>query len=302
MSQYGAIKRYSLIMEKVAGKQYPSLSEIKSYVFEHGFEESLRTIQRDIEALRVEFGVEITYDYSQRGYFIDEKNSLNIDSFLRFLGLIHTAHLFMESLKESKNTLNYIALEAQGNLRGIEHLKPLLFAIKNRRKTRFLHENFHGGRQRVFLMSPYMLKEYQNRWYVAGAIHNSPFLYTFGVDRIRDVEVITETFKPNPRINPSKIFAHTIGLTHSVHKVETILLSFTPQQGNYIKALPLHRSQKILEDNEKELRIGLNIAPNYEFMQKILMYGDTVRIISPQYLVDEIKAKLQATLKKYDSL
>ena len=300
MSQHGTIRRYSLIVEKARTRSYPSLKELGEYLFTHGFEHSERTLQRDIEQLRNEFGIEITYSYVRRGYFIDEANSVHTDSFLRFLSIVNTAHLFTESLQESKKILNYIDFENQGSLKGLEYLRPLLFAINNCRQVALLYKKFQSSSKKNYVLWPYMLKEYQSRWYVLGMTDQKDFLVTFGVDRICELKVMTETFRPRADIHPDKLFAHTIGVTHSISKVEQVILSFTPHQGHYIKTLPLHASQKVLIDNEQELRISLQIVINYECIQRILIQGDTVRVLSPQSLVEKIKTNLENTLKKYN--
>ncbi|MBY5951603.1 WYL domain-containing protein [Algoriphagus marincola] len=299
MSKHGTIRRYTLIIEKIGRKQYPSFGLIKDYLFEHGFEVSTRTIQRDIEQIRFEFGIEIKYDRNRNGYFIDTESSINPDSFFRFLEIVNTAELLTESLKESKDTLDYISFESHGDLRGVENLKPLLFAIKTHRKIAFTHENFDTGKQRKYTVRPYLLKEYQNRWYLIGIIGGTTEFRTFGVDRIFNLKVKDEIFKPEEKINPAGLFEHTVGLTYSFNKLEEVILSFTPLQAKYVRSLPLHKSQELIVENEKEVQIKLRIIPNFEFKQKIMMLGDSVEVLKPKWLIDEIKESLTAALKKY---
>jgi len=98
MSKHGTIRRYTLIIEKLKSNQYPSFDEIKNHLFNVGFEISNRTIQRDIEQIRFEFGIEIMYDRFKNGYYIDYENSINIVSFFRFLVMVNTAELLTQSL------------------------------------------------------------------------------------------------------------------------------------------------------------------------------------------------------------
>ncbi len=91
MSKHGTIRRYTLEIEKIRRGQSPSFDEIKNYLHNHGFEVGDRTIQRDIEQIRFEFGVEIKYNRDKNGYFIDYENSINIESFFRFLEIVNTA-------------------------------------------------------------------------------------------------------------------------------------------------------------------------------------------------------------------
>lgn len=300
MSTHGTIRRYSLIIEKINYKQFPSFENIKDFLFEHGFEVSTRTVQRDIEQIRFEYGFEILYDRSRNGYYVDWDLSLDPDAFLRFLEIVNTANLLLDSLKESKDALRYISFESHGQLQGIEHLKKLLFAIKNHRVITFTHTNFRSDTDSNHTMKPYLLKEYQNRWYVIGMVKGIADFRTFGIDRIHDLVVEDKNFVSDPKLDPSEQFRNTIGLTYNLSEIEDIELSFTPVQGKYIKTLPLHHSQKVLVDNEEEFRIQLRIIPNMEFRQKILMHGRTVKVLKPSWLVDEIKKSLEDSLKNYN--
>jgi proteasome accessory factor B len=207
--------------------------------------------------------------------------------------------LLTESLKESKDMLNYISFESHGGLRGIENLKPLLFAIKNHRKVSFTHENFDTGKQRKYSVRPYLLKEYQNRWYLVGIIGGLKEFRTFGIDRILNLEVKKEIFKPETKTDPIELFKNTVGLSYSYNELEEVVLSFTPLQAKYVKSLPLHKSQEIIEDNEKEVQVKLRIIPNFEFKQKILMLGEAVKVLEPKWLADDIKKSLTIALKNY---
>ena len=299
MSKHGTIRRYTLIIEKLQRKQFPSSKTLLAYLAQHDFAISKRTLERDFEQIRFEFGIEISYDRGQNGYFIDQENSLNTDSFLRFLEIVNTAELLTESLKESKDTLDYISFESHGDLRGIEHLKPILKAIKEHRKLSFLHENFSSGKKKAYQLQPYLLKEYQNRWYVVGSLGDRDEFRTFGIDRIHELKVHDELFKAAKQITPLELFEHTVGLTYSYHEQQEVLLSFTPFQAKYVKSLPLHKSQKVVSESKEEVNISLDIIPNYELKQKIMMLGENVKVLKPQWLADEIKDSLQKSLKNY---
>jgi len=299
MSKQGYIRRYALIIEKVNTNRFPSLTDIKDFLFDNGFEISMRTLQRDIEQIRYEFGIEITYERERNGYFIDTENSFNMDGFLRFLEIANTSELLMEGLKESKDTLSFIQFESLGQLRGIENLKPLLFAIKNQRVIRFQHQNFHTGEVKTFSINPYLLKEYQNRWYLIGKINTQNFFISFGIDRITELKVMETFFELDTKTNPTALFENIIGLSDSESEPQEIILSFTPLQGKYVKSLPLHKSQQIIVDNDAELRIKLMLVPNFEFRQQILMLGEAVKVIKPSGLAKEIQQSLKNALAHY---
>jgi predicted DNA-binding transcriptional regulator YafY len=299
MSRQGTIRRYTLIIEKINFGQYPSFSAIQDYLDEFGFALSKRTIERDFEAIRNEFGIEITYDRFKEGYFIDEENSIDIQSFLRFLEIVNTAELLTSSLSESKETLNYISFEQSGGLKGIEYLPKILQAIREHRLMRITHHTFYNETSRKFKIEPYLLKEYQNRWYIIAIVRGMNEQRTFAIDRLEELELLTETFEPTRREEVEGNFKHVIGLVYAGQELQDVELSFTPFQGKYIKSLPLHSSQEILVDNDTELRILLKIIPNYELTQKILMHGNTVKVEKPQWLAEEVRNTLKAAFDLY---
>ncbi len=300
MSKHSTIRRYSLIIEKIGRRSYPSFEEIKDYMFNHGFELSERTIQRDLEQIRNDFGVDILYDRQRNGYYIEDYEGFDMNNFLRFLEIANTSEMIIECLKESKNALSYFDFESKGDLKGIELIKPLLFAIRNHRKIIITHERFSTGVQTEYSVMPYMLKEYMYRWYLVGYVDNKSEFRTFGVDRIVDLVVLKKTFTPKKGKDPKELFMHTVGLTYSINELSEVILSFTPLQGKYIKALPLHDSQEVIVDSDTELIIKLHIIPNIEFKQRILMMGDAAKVIAPEWLTEEIKDTLKAALAKYD--
>ncbi len=78
-------------------------------------------------------------------------------------------------------------------------------------------------------------------------------------------------------------------------------MAFHPLQGKYILSQPIHFSQKILLQDENELRISIHVIPNYELLEQILKHGDRVKVIEPEWLKSEIKTKLQKALDYYCS-
>ncbi|HPF00815.1 MAG TPA: WYL domain-containing protein [Bacteroidales bacterium] len=299
MSYQGTLHRWLLLLQKTGGSSYPSFEEIKSFLHESDFEISTRTLQRDIEQIRTEFGIEVLYNRTEGGYYIDYELSPDFESTMRFFEIISTAGILSDSLRDSKQALKHIIFDSQGRLRGTEHLKTILQAIRGKKMVGFKHENFGTGKSYQFKVAPYLLKEYQNRWYLIGIPAGMNDFRTFGIDRMDDLKMLAESFRYDKKLNPLDDFEHIVGLTYSDRKVETVVISVDPFQGKYLKALPLHASQKILIDNAKELRISLRIKPNFEFKQQLLMLGDRAQVLEPAWLVKDIKKTIDAMAKKY---
>ena len=300
MSQQATIKRYSLILEKIRSNQKPTFDEIQTFLDDNGFEISKRTLQRDIEQIRNEFGVEILYSKQTNGYEIDEVHSLHVDSFLNFLDLVTTAGILADSLREAKNSLQYISFDGSEKLQGVFHLSVLLQAIRFNRMVGFSYKKFYDEEEKKHQLKPYFLKSYQNRWYLMGKFETTDDYRTFGLDRITNLKMTTEKFIRSKKENPEELFSNIIGLNYANgNGVEEVILSFTPFQGKYVKTLPLHHSQKILVDTDEELRISLHVIPNFELTQKILMQANQVKVISPELYREEIMGIIKRMLKKH---
>ncbi len=300
MKLTSSFRRHYLIIELLKRRKYVSLVDLQKHLTEHDLEISSRTLQRDIEGIRADYQINIEYSNAEKGYFINNDSVLPIDNFLHFLEVVNFSELMIDSLSDVKDTFQYIQFENTEGLRGIHQLREVLFAIRNKRVIKFHHENFFTEKVTTITLKPLLIKEYQRRWYVVGAFMNDE-LRTFGIDRISNLEVTEKVFKVKQDWNAAEKFSHVIGVVYEVERTE-VILSFDSLQGKYIKTLPLHSSQQVIADNEKELRISLDVVLNYELIQRILMYGDSVKVISPFSLKKEVKEIVTRSLRHYKKI
>jgi predicted DNA-binding transcriptional regulator YafY len=295
MSAQGTIKRYQLILEKLRYNSYPSFEEIQRFLHEQGFEISKRTLQRDIDAIRNEFSVSILFDRSRKGYYVDQDNSPGYGKLLKLIRLQNETEMVQQSLRDEHE---YISFEHQDEWSNIQWVEPLLDAIKHRKIVELNHFTFSREQTLPRHVEPYLLKEYQNRWYLLG-INEEREIRTYGLDRITNVVVTTTTFTPQKDFDPHIHYAHIIGLNHDGSRSEEVMLSADPLTAKYMKSLKWHVSQEVVSENEEEVVFRMYVQPNFELKQKILSYGGNVRVVSPKNLVTEIKNELKKTLKRY---
>ncbi len=77
----------------------------------------------------------------------------------------------------------------------------------------------------------------------------------YGIDRIDDLKVIEEDFKPKNGINILQRFEDLIGVTNPVEGQgkQSIILSFDKEQGLYFKSFPWHKSFDIISGLKQKL-------------------------------------------------
>ena len=61
----------------------------------------------------------------------------------------------------------------------------------------------------------------------------------------------------------------------------------------------MHHSQKILIDNDDELRISLKLIPTIDFIMDLQYYGECVKVLKPKWFVDDIKTRLTNAKNQY---
>jgi predicted DNA-binding transcriptional regulator YafY len=285
----------------VYDKHYPTKKEIIAHLTDRDQSVSERTLERYLSRIRADLGVEIEYSHQQKGYFINEEKSVKVASFFKFLEIVRVADIFSDSLKDSNAILEYVSFDDSKNFKGIENLKDLLLAIKEHREISFLHENYWRNSQREYTITPLILKEYLNRWYVVGATNDHDEIRTYGIDRISEIEIKKLShIKREDYIKRLEKFNHTVGLTYGKGEPEKVSLLVDELHVKYMRSLPLHASQVILPlDENNKHQVDFYLYPNYEFKTQILKIGAEVEVLSPQYLRDEVIGVLEASLGNY---
>ncbi len=296
MSITSKLKRYELILKKVEDSKYPALSEIYNYLLRFDINPSERTLQRDMEELKTDFNIELVYNKKQHGYYIEKNTST--DTIIQFIRNMSLQADLLEFSKLSQVS-NTIILKEEYFLKGVEWIPVLLDAIQHLLAIELTYHKFYEPEPDRFNFHPYGIKEFQGRWYAVGLVKGETKVTKFGVDRIVDIKLSDKKFKKNKDIDLVTYFSRMIGIIDEEGERETVVLSFTPFQANYIRTLPLHWSQKEILTNDKEVQFEYYLLLNHELMQKILSYGAEVKVIKPAVLQKNHRVWLRNALAKY---
>ncbi len=275
------------------------MKELQDYLLTYDLEISRRTFVRDLAEIRYEFGIEIIYDHFRRGYTIDKENSRDLDTISRLLQTAISTEAVLDNIHDSKKMMSFIDYGSDVELKGMELFEPLLKAVKEYRVVSFKHENYNTETIKPYELSPYLLKEYQKRWYVVGTVNGTEKIRTFGIDRIEDFKLLSKTFKRNESLNPKPYFDDIIGLNYSEYEVEQVEIKLTNLQAKYLLAHPIHKTQRVINDLDEGIVMEYTLKPNYEFQERLLMYGKNVTVLKPSWLRSLMKEKLKEALENY---
>ena len=140
---------------------------------------------------------------------------------------------------------------------------------------------------------PYLLKEYNNRWFVYAYTNEYKGEGVYGLDRIKRLEKTGKKYRAlgtNGRLRLVNYFKDIIGVTNfEDKKVEDIVLKVKRARANYLLTKPIHKSQKVIKENADYVWFGFHLKPNHELNAFILSYGNDIMVEQPKALANEIK-------------
>lgn len=186
-------------------------------------------------------------------------------------------------------------------LQGQKHLSTLYNAIVNKIALSITYQSFRKSEYEVFNISPWRLKQYNNRWFLFGLNHyDYEQITNIPLDRIVKIEEEKTYFHPNDRIDFDEYFEDIIGVTLYDGKVpEKIIIKIDDGLWPYIKTKPLHGSQKVLERHDNHVIIQLEVIPNYELESLILSRGEELEVIAPPHFREKMAARINKMIQRY---
>lgn len=305
MSKKGYISRYLLILKKLRQKPYSSFEELTRYLdtqfsYLQMQDETLnvgiskRTLQRDLREIRNIFGIDIEYSKREKGYFLNENEAERMN----FERMMEAFDMF-NSLNMAQDLTGFVHAEKR-RPQGTENLYGVLHAIKNKLQVRFSYHKYWEDEITARFADPYALKEFKHRWYLLAKDNGDGRIKSFALDRLSQLDISSDYFSYPNNYNVEESFRFCFGIIHADEdEPQDIVLSFDPFQGKYMKSLPLHHTQQVIADNDKELKIKLRLFITDDFLMEILSFGNTVKVIQPQALIDQIKLTHEKAFYQY---
>lgn len=195
----------------------------------------------------------------------------------------------------------FIDFEKNEQLKGLEWLKPLLDAVKNSEVLAIEYRSFKARKSSIITVSPYLLKEYRNRWFLLVKNHKGKDVNLMALDRIMSVEKMPniEFLKPENFV-VAHFFDDVIGVTKTLGQEPIeIRLWVDRATAPYVLTKPLHTSQKIISRDHNGIEISIQVVHNFELEREILGFGNSIQVLSPKLLIKRIQKKLNAALTLY---
>ena len=182
---------------------------------------------------------------------------------------------------------------------GRDHLTTILEAMKENRIVEISYRPFKRSHSYTFTIKSYCVKLFENRWYVLGR-NNRDEIKIYGLDRLEEARATDSTFKLPKDFNAEDFFATYYGVViGDGTKPERIVIRANEDHKHYLRSLPLHFSQREIEDCGEYADFELYLAPTYDFVMKLLQVGAMVEVISPTSLRKAMKGWISEMYELY---
>ncbi|WP_233882190.1 WYL domain-containing protein, partial [Tenacibaculum piscium] len=260
-----------------------------------GHSKSTSTLSNDIKSLK-ESGFKI--DDNTKGYytlFFEECNEL----FSHFVKYQSMAIAYEKALQIPEKYMQYILFEPNALEFNLDIFSTIFDAIIKKVAVTFNHVNYkRNNAVKKYIFEPYVLKEFQNRWYVIGKTEKG--YRTFSLDRISDLELTKNKIAINLERIEEKL-RYTVGVSFNEETIKPIQikLKINNSQKEYIKTTPIFKYQKITEENPDFFILSLFVGNSIELHQKILKYGHRIEVLEPLSLRKEIADEVTGLMKNY---
>lgn len=183
---------------------------------------------------------------------------------------------------------------------GRDYLTAILEAMKENRVVNITYRPFKKSHGFSFPIEPYCVKLFDNRWYVLANNVRHGDIRLYGFDRMEDVEVTDNTFRIPKDFNAEEFFSGSYGVVIGTgEKPEKIILRANKDHKHYLRSLPLHHSQRMIEDAGEYADFELFLSPTYDFVMKLLQVGSMIEVIEPSHLRKTMKGWISDMYELY---
>lgn len=321
-----AIGRVNRIHKTVAAGGFPSTAQLAELC---GV--SIRTIKRDLDALRYDQSAPLKYDTVKRGFYYTEPtwspgvHRLSDGDLLAFFIAENALRLTGQTpealqLRKSLNKLaSMLPDEVSINLFTLaeslsfqnpafeksepETLQRLAKAATEQTTVRFKYFSRHSGKITERSADVYQLHNFSGDWYAISFDHKSSAMRDFHIGRISNLEVLNQSFEINKSLwNREEYRRREFNMMRG-GRLTTVQILFDPYQSQWIRnRTALHEEETREELPDGSLRLTFPVGENgLEAVARFcLQYAGNCVAEKPKKLREIIRAKLDRAMEQHD--
>ena len=263
--------------------------------------------------------------YSQPGFSIFKKTMSDDEKYLlsevmsllgQFDGLpnleeLENLRLYLGLWRNNKKIVSF----TKNPLENSNLFGELFTAISQKQVIELHYHLFSSPEVKKVNLHPYLLKEYNRRWYLISSAESDGKLLTFALDRINDVVPL-----PAHKYIPfdgdiEEHFEDVIGITvKEDNPVLKIVFWVSEKSKDYVLTKPIHESQRTLHpdriaslrQNYPQLEGGIFLLiecrENYELIRELTSFGKDLIVLEPSELTNAVFERISGMNEEYGKL
>ena len=253
-----------------------------------------RKFHRYKEEIQEIFDVDIRCSKSRGNvYYIENKDDISGGTRQWFLNAM-AVHSMMDQAQDITGCVLYEDIPE-----GTQYLSLIVDAIRHRTQLQMTYHSFNRQEQYELTLSPYCLKVFKQRWYVAGCPSTHPNeTRIYALDRVQMMRPTIETFVYPKTFDAKAFFAPYYGVFRNATPTK-VIIEATPASTQFLRLLPLHESQKELRQFHGNTFFEYYIAPTLDFIQELRTHGTDIRVREPEELVEIFRSEAQKAYEMY---
>ena len=257
-----------------------------------GKEIPLRTFHNHRAAIEELFDINIVCDKSTYKYYIDNNEDIEKGGVRSWLLNTFAVNNLINESHKLKHRILFEDIPS-----GHQYLNTIIEAMRDGVKLEMSYQSYWKDESTIYEIEPYFVKVFKQRWYVIAKTNK---LRIYALDRIISLTASRNSYKMADDFDAEAYFYDCYGIIQDESiKAQTVICKISSDQAKYLRALPLHSSQKETEKTADYSVFEYFIKPTFDFRQEILSLGESVEVLAPESFRKEIKALIGNMIQAY---
>ncbi|MCG2611604.1 WYL domain-containing protein [Flavobacterium sp. SM15] len=203
---------------------------------------------------------------------------------------------------EKSHTQPVIHLDKNDKLKGLHFLDEIYQAIIKKVVLVITYKSFKSREEQQFIFHPFILKEFNNRWFLIGRKKQSQPITNLALDRIISIDYDFNIPYLEDTFNPEQFYRNVIGVTvNEGLRPQRIEVWIDRINAPYVITKPLHHSQRLIKTNEDgSVIVHVFLIVNYEFERILLGFGNGLEVLRPEPLRNRMRKILNDAVLRYE--
>lgn len=197
-------------------------------------------------------------------------------------------------------------------LRNSNMLGMLFDYISNQVVVQLSYHTFSDAETKSIVFHPYLLKQYNNRWYLIGAADTDGKILNFAIDRLDEVKALPEYLYKKSTQDLEERFEDIVGVTlYEDRPISHIVFWVSDASKNYILTKPIHETQIMLcgeksatmKEKHPNLSEGaffsIDCIENYELIRELSSFGKDLIVLQPREIQDKVYERISSMMEYY---